>query len=148
MIKVNLIRQIFFIALPLCIMATLKSTFLAKCPKCCEGDMFIDKNPYHLKNYDKMNKYCNVCNFDFENETGFYYGAMYVSYALSVGFSLINFAIYMAIFRTWDFVMYYVLVNSILLVLLLPFIFRFSRSLYLVMMDKLFPNEGDTPDSV
>ncbi len=31
-----------------------------------------------------MSKHCSNCNYKFEIETGFFYGAMYVSYALTV----------------------------------------------------------------
>ena len=32
-----------------------------KCPRCRKGDMFEDRNPWHLKNTMKMNKVCPVC---------------------------------------------------------------------------------------
>ena len=35
-----------------------------------------------------MHHHCPVCNESFERETGFYYGAMYVSYGLTVGFGV------------------------------------------------------------
>src|SRR3546814_4037395 len=38
---------------------------------------------FHPK-FSKMNKNCPVCNLQFEIEPGFYWGAMYLSYALNV----------------------------------------------------------------
>jgi len=35
--------------------------FACKCPRCRKGDMFEDKNPWHLKKTMKMNKECPVC---------------------------------------------------------------------------------------
>ena len=67
----------------------LYSVLAAKCPKCHKGDFFETSNPYNLKKFDKMHKKCPECGQDFELETGFYYGAMYVSYGLTVMFGLI-----------------------------------------------------------
>ena len=64
-----------------------------KCPKCHKGNFFIDQNPYKLEKFDKMNSRCPVCNEDFERETGYYYGAMYASYGLTVGFGIALFLI-------------------------------------------------------
>lgn len=54
-----------------------------KCPYCHEGDFFIS-HPYDLKHtgdtYDTWPK----CKGRFNIEPGFYYGAMYVSYAIGV----------------------------------------------------------------
>jgi hypothetical protein len=55
----------------------------SKCSKCNLGDLYEDNNPYHLRSLGKMKKSCEVCGQAYEPETGFYYGAMYVSYGLS-----------------------------------------------------------------
>jgi uncharacterized protein (DUF983 family) len=55
-----------------------------KCPQCHEGDFFKYSNAYNLKNMSKMPDNCSVCHQKYEPETGFYYGAMYVSYAIGV----------------------------------------------------------------
>ncbi|MBP6310922.1 MAG: DUF983 domain-containing protein [Flavobacteriales bacterium] len=55
-----------------------------KCPYCHEGNFFISSNPYDLTKAGDLHKECSVCGRKFEREPGFYYGAMYVSYALAV----------------------------------------------------------------
>lgn len=55
-----------------------------KCPRCHEGKFFETSNPYHLGKFSKMPKKCEVCEQSYEPETGFYYGAMYVSYGIGV----------------------------------------------------------------
>ncbi len=59
-----------------------------KCPRCHEADMF--RSPifpkFHL--FD-MHEKCPVCEQSFNLETGFYWGAMYISYAYSSGALLI-----------------------------------------------------------
>jgi uncharacterized protein (DUF983 family) len=62
----------------------LYSIFYNKCPHCHEGDFFEDSNPYHFSKLAKMYKKCPVCGQSYTPETGFYFGAAYVSYAISV----------------------------------------------------------------
>ena len=62
----------------------LYSIFKKKCPRCQEGEFFISRNPYDLKNAGNIHKNCSNCNLKYEREPGFYQGAMYVSYALGV----------------------------------------------------------------
>ena len=61
----------------------LKSIFQMKCPQCREGDFFVSK-PYDMRNLGKTHEHCSKCGLKYEKEIGFYYGAMYVSYALGV----------------------------------------------------------------
>jgi hypothetical protein len=60
------------------------SVFKNKCPKCHEGQFFETANPFILSKLSKMPDNCPVCGQKYEPETGFFYGAMYVSYALGV----------------------------------------------------------------
>ena len=34
-----------------------KVLFQSKCPRCGQGNMFKDSNPYNIYNFDKMNRY-------------------------------------------------------------------------------------------
>ena len=56
-----------------------------KCPKCHEAS-FWPNSPLRnlLFNRGKLNKKCSNCGLEFEIELGFWYGAMYISYALGV----------------------------------------------------------------
>ncbi len=76
-----------------------------------------------------MNRTCPHCGQRFEPETGFYYGAMYLSYAIGVFSSLILFAILNFAFgipTAWSF-----LIVAVLWIGGSPYLFRFSRSLWL-----------------
>jgi uncharacterized protein (DUF983 family) len=53
------------------------------CPQCQESKMMV-ANPYKLSTMGDVKDKCEVCGLDFKPEPGFYYGAMYVSYALGV----------------------------------------------------------------
>jgi uncharacterized protein (DUF983 family) len=99
-----------------------------KCPRCEQGDVFVSSNPYNLPKMAKMNDRCSHCDLDFNPETGFYWGATYMSYAITVAFSCFTFVVSTLIFGFMNSLsLYYVLVNGILLVLLSPVFFRYSR---------------------
>ncbi len=55
-----------------------------KCPNCDKGHIYEEKNIYFNFRKPKMNKSCSHCGFAFEKEPGFFFGAMYVSYALGI----------------------------------------------------------------
>lgn len=67
------------------------STVNNKCPRCHKGRIFENNFAYSLKNGVKMNPGCSECGLKYEKETGFFYGAMYVSYALMSGILIIWF---------------------------------------------------------
>jgi len=66
----------------------LKSTLNLKCPKCHEGDLFCNTRVYRYKGFFDMPNRCPKCNQDFQIEAGFYLGAMFVSYALTVALNV------------------------------------------------------------
>jgi uncharacterized protein (DUF983 family) len=99
-----------------------------KCPSCHQGDFFVDNNPLHLKNLSKMHKNCSNCNIRYELEPSFFHGAMYVSYGLTVGFSIMIFII---CFLIGINLIYSSIAILILLVLMMPLTFKLSRIIYI-----------------
>ncbi|MGV3586852.1 MAG: DUF983 domain-containing protein [Adhaeribacter sp.] len=63
--------------------STTKAILNCKCPRCHRGNMFTH-SAFNLRKFDDMYEYCPVCKFRYEVELGFYWGAMYISYAFSV----------------------------------------------------------------
>lgn len=59
-----------------------KAALHAKCPKCRTGSMF--SGPMYSFGSQKMNERCPHCNFTFEVEPGYFYVAMFISYAMNV----------------------------------------------------------------
>ncbi|WCT12921.1 DUF983 domain-containing protein [Mucilaginibacter jinjuensis] len=59
-----------------------KAMMAGKCPRCRRGNMFSGS----MYGFDKnsTNIYCPHCGMKFEIEPGYFYAAMYVSYALNV----------------------------------------------------------------
>ena len=68
------------------------SLFLLRCPKCRKGK-FLKSHPYNLSDFNQVRKTCNRCKKIYRIEPGFFYGAMYVSYGLGVGLSILVFLI-------------------------------------------------------
>ncbi|MEI6865586.1 DUF983 domain-containing protein [Flavicella sp.] len=64
-----------------------------KCPRCHEGNFFIEKGNIRLKGITKIHDNCPKCNLKYMLEPAFFYGAMFVAYGLSVGLSIITFLI-------------------------------------------------------
>jgi hypothetical protein len=105
-----------------------------KCPRCRLGDMFEDKNPWHLKNTMKMKKNCPVCGQPLNIELGFYYGSSYVSYALTVTLSGASFiAWWLLIGFSFDDnrFFYWLTINGVLLIAGQPYFMRVARTLWL-----------------
>jgi len=112
----------------------LHSITKGKCPRCHQGDFFLTRNPYDLKKFDKMYQCCSQCGQSFEMETGFYYGAMYVSYGVSVAFGIAVFLVMMVAFGISLEV--YLTVITLLLLIGMPPIFRLSRLIWINMFVK------------
>lgn len=113
------------------------SIFKLKCPRCQEGDLFIGKNPYNLKKFDKMPDRCPVCQEDFRRESGFYWGAMMISHAnttlLAVLVHIISHHFY-----GWEPIPF--LLGFVpLLLLLFPIVFRSSRAIWINLFVKYDP---------
>jgi hypothetical protein len=99
-----------------------------KCPRCYKGNMFIHANMYIWKTSHLMPETCSCCKQPMEPETGFYYGAMYVSYALYVVLFVPMFmATVLFDLPYFEFLIFFCFV----IVGLSPYIFRLSRACYL-----------------
>jgi len=71
----------------------ISSVIGCRCPRCREGKLFQHPVTISFKKNMQMNKECTVCGQASEIEVGFYYGTSYVSYALTVGLSLVSLGI-------------------------------------------------------
>ncbi len=101
-----------------------------KCPGCREGHLFKSK-PYHRKSFD-MHQNCQVCGVPFEREPGFFWGALFVNYALVVAIVLIELTIAYLTGKIRSSFTFWAIPLSVLL--LSPPIFQYSRILYLYMI--------------
>ncbi len=106
----------------------------AKCPVCQNDDLYLDKNPFHLKSILKMHERCRNCNTKYAMEPSFFYGAMYVSYAIGVGLGIGLFLIAYYIFKLNFLNTFFLIAGGI--VIALPVIMRLSRNVWLNLFFK------------
>ena len=99
------------------------------CPRCREGKMF--KYPLSkITKFAEMNENCPVCGLKFEVEPGFWYGAMFVSYANTI---LLLVVLGVGIFYLFNdpSTLSYIVVITVASLSFVPFNFRISRSVFL-----------------
>jgi len=106
-----------------------------KCPRCRKGDIF-EYSALNLLKFAKTYSHCPVCNLRFEREPGFFVGAMYFGYGISIAtFVTVAVAIVVlsTIFQFQTSVSMYVTSIIIATLAIAPFNFRYSRVLMLYL---------------
>ena len=102
-----------------------------RCPRCMKGRVW--------RRFVSMNATCPECGFVFERESGYFAGAMVVSYGLAVPI-LAAIVIALIIIGGLDAVVALIIGNTAYLVLV-PFIFRYSRVVWLHLDWLIDPGE-------
>jgi hypothetical protein len=121
----------------------LSSVMECRCPRCREGKLFKYPISLRLKKNMVMNESCQVCGQPTELEVGFYYGTGYVSYGLTVVLSLLSLLIWWIVIglsTSDNRFFYWVGFNAALLIVLQPWLMRFSRSLWISWFVKYDPD--------
>lgn len=115
-----------------------------KCPRCRKGDIFTG-NAYAFK-LQKTNINCPYCNLKFEREPGFFYVAMFVSYAMNVAEIItIGVASYiLGLPLIYENLWYYVALILIGVFLLSPINYRYSR---VILLHWLTPGLSYIPET-
>lgn len=109
-----------------------------KCPRCRQGNMYKTSG-LNIK-YAAMHEKCEHCNFKFEVEPGFFYGAMFVSYVFSVAIIISVFTAIYILFSNPELWVYLVGICSAI-VLTMPLSFRYSRTCMLYFFGGVSYNE-------
>lgn len=103
-----------------------------ECPHCNEGKVFNEKNIFFNLGFPKMNKTCSHCQYKFEKEPGYFFGAMYVNYGLTVAQSIATYVIAQFFFvETFD--LRIIAIIAFVIIVMAPFNIRFSRLLWIYM---------------
>jgi uncharacterized protein (DUF983 family) len=103
-----------------------------KCPRCRQGNLFAHPLT-KLSKFYVTNKNCPHCNLRFEQEPGFFFGAMYISYAFVVAILFITGFLIYNLFNDPPLIAYVISV-PIIVIVSLPFLFRASRIIYLYLL--------------
>ena len=119
----------------------LRSMLHAKCPRCRRGDVF--RNSMYGIKPQKMYEICPNCALKYEVEPGYFYAAMYVSYAinvvLGVTVGLLTYVVTKEDKSPWIYIAT-ILSASFLTA---PFNFRYSR---IILLHLLSPKIKYRPD--
>ena len=102
-----------------------------KCPRCHEGNFFKHAFTMNIFKVNKIEKKCSKCDLKYMIEPAFYFGALYVSYGITVAICIVTFIISKIIFDL-------ALLSSfiavfIVLILFIPVNLRLSRILWINM---------------
>ncbi|MCK5402308.1 MAG: DUF983 domain-containing protein [Flavobacteriaceae bacterium] len=107
----------------------LYSILTGSCPKCHEESMYINKNLYALSDTLKMHERCSNCNTKYKIEPSFFYGSMYVSYAVGIAFAVAAFVISYLFFGANVNIAFVSIIST--LIVFLPIILRLSRNIWI-----------------
>ncbi|UKM64845.1 DUF983 domain-containing protein [Flavobacteriaceae bacterium GSB9] len=107
----------------------LYSIFMGTCPKCHEESMYINKNPYALPELLDMHEKCSNCGTKYKIEPSFFYGAMYVSYAVGIAFAVAAFVISYFVFNAGLNYIFASIIGT--LIVFMPVIMRLSRNIWI-----------------
>jgi len=100
-----------------------------KCPRCQEGDFMKNNTKFKIIKSTRMHEKCSVCNLKYMIEPSFFYGAMYVTYGLTIALSIMTFMIAYGIFG-------FTFLNStiaiaITVIAFIPITIRLSRAIWI-----------------
>ena len=122
-------------------MSKLTAALKMKCPRCHQEDLFVEENPYAVGNMLTMYDHCPNCGLRYERESGFFYGAMYISYAINIALfvtATVGYYLFLKPVVDWR---WYIFGYVALTLLLIPVIFRLSRSIWLAILTKYDPEK-------
>ncbi|MDF7819207.1 DUF983 domain-containing protein [Runella sp. MFBS21] len=102
-----------------------------RCPKCHQGQVFKTNNLFSFRP-TKMEDVCPHCHQNFVKEPGFYWGAMYVSYALATAEMALAYVTALLLGASpFDFVNLGICIAVV--IFLFPFNFRMARLIWLYL---------------
>ncbi|MAU17519.1 MAG: DUF983 domain-containing protein [Muricauda sp.] len=114
------------------------SILTGNCPRCHEESMYENPNPYVLSKIFSMNERCSHCGLKYKIEPSFFYGAMYVSYAVGVAFAVAAFVISFLFIGTSLLTTFISIVAT--LIVFMPLIIRLSRNIWINFFVKYDPD--------
>jgi len=108
--------------------SSIAALWKGKCPRCRQGDVFAFSSA-KVTRFSVMNPVCPHCEASFIPEPGFYFGAMFISYAFNVAIFVACWLILYLFAQPSDVV--YISVIAVAALVFTPFNYRASRLLWL-----------------
>ncbi|MAC86815.1 MAG: hypothetical protein CMQ52_01640 [Gammaproteobacteria bacterium] len=107
------------------------SVLRGKCPSCHKGDFFKHSFTMNLFKVNKIKKTCSCCNLKYMIEPAFYFGALYVSYGITVALCIVTFVISKLMLNVTLLTSFITI--FVVLILFIPVNLRLSRILWINM---------------
>ena len=104
------------------------SIFTGSCPVCQQESMYRENNPYKISKLFDMHERCSHCGTKYKMEPSFFFGAMYVSYAVGIAFATAAFVLSYWLFNLSLLNTFIAIVVT--LIVFLPVIVRWSRNIW------------------
>ncbi|MBL7900874.1 MAG: DUF983 domain-containing protein [Bacteroidia bacterium] len=105
------------------------SFWACKCPRCGRDKVFSN-SIFSPTKFAKTREACTHCGLTYQPEPGFFFGAMYWSYAIIVA-TIVSMSIAFSVFGIFEHAIWAI---PVVLILGLPLIFRYSRMLMLYVV--------------
>ena len=120
------------------------SVIFNKCPQCHQGKILTNP-PYKITKLLETEECCSNCSLKYEKEPGFFYGALYVSYALTSGVFIVAYILQVTLLNlpTTKFALFMVSI----LIFIFPLVARWARILWLNFFVKYDPLKSNKPIS-
>ena len=109
-------------------MSFIHSLLFLRCPKCRTGKMFQHK-PYSFKGVSSLNKKCPHCNTPYSLEPSFFYGSMYVSYALGVALAVAVYVLLLLVGLGKNALTAFFIIATAIIVLS-PYVYQLSKVIW------------------
>lgn len=109
----------------------LYSVVTGSCPKCHEEPMYLNSNPYALRDTLKIGEKCSHCHTKYRLEPSFFFGSMYVSYGVGIAFAVAAFVITYLFIGTSLTTAFIAIIGT--LIVFMPIIMRVSRTIWINM---------------
>jgi len=107
------------------------SVLRGKCPSCHEGGFFKHSFTMNLFKVNKIKKTCSYCDLKYMIEPAFYFGALYVSYGITVALCIVTFVISKLMLNVALLTSFITI--FVVLILFIPVNLRLSRILWINM---------------
>jgi hypothetical protein len=108
-----------------------------KCPHCGKGHLFVNETPLSFNKLGQVKSECSECGTNFNPEPGFYFGAAYVSWGLTVAM-WVAILVALKVFNAVGIIEFgflthpktFLLTGIGFTIVLFPFLFKLSRSIW------------------
>ncbi len=106
----------------------LNSILFIRCPQCHKGK-FLERSPYNFSKFTKVKSHCDCCGLKYRLEPSFYFGSMYIAYAIAViVMSLVALIIYM--FTSEFSILSAFIIICVVMAILTPYINALSKIIW------------------